>query len=89
MFVCSIFGVIVVSMIVVTVQNKFKMTNLESKAYLIVKKISLRRTLQDYAATSINNAARIYLANRKKEGLKVSLIYSLVNSLSCFRKTHR
>ena len=60
-FFCSIFGVIVISLIVVTVQNSLEMTNVESKAYTVIKKIQLTQTMRDRAAMVIGKASRIFL----------------------------
>lgn len=60
-FFCSIFGVIVISLIVVTVQNSLEMSNVESKAYTVVKKMQLTSTMRERAAMVIGKASRIFL----------------------------
>lgn len=42
-FFCAMFGVVVVSMIVVTVMNMLEMSGAESKAFTVSKKMSLRK----------------------------------------------
>lgn len=65
MFLCSMFGVVIVSFVVVTVRNELEMTTLESKAYTVIKKIEIKNKMKHEAATIIGKAAKLYLQVKK------------------------
>lgn len=65
-FFCSLFGVVIVSMVVVSVMNLFEMNNLESKAYTVIKKLRIKNRMKNTAAGIIGKITKLHL-NLKKE----------------------
>ena len=74
-FFCSMVGVVVVSMVVVSVINLLSMSSLESKAYTIIKKLQYRSEVRDKAASVIGKFSRLYLDVRKRRGFKTKNIF--------------
>lgn len=89
MFLCSMFGVVIVSFVVVTVRNELEMTSLESKAYTVIKKIEIKNKMKHDAATIINKAAKLYLSVKKGSDIPTKCIYDLNNSIMSFKNKRR
>ena len=89
MFFCSIFGVIVVSLIVVTVQNSLELSNVESKAHTVIKKIQLTEKMRDRAAMVIGKASRIFLEVKDKLPIQTTQIFEYSNSVRYFKDSRR
>lgn len=85
MFLCSLVGVIVISMMVVAVQNKLKMSGLESKAYTVINKVEIRKMVKRTAAEVIGKAAKVYLRVKKRKNITVSSVFGLNKSITKFK----
>jgi len=64
-FLCSMFGVVIVSMVVVTVINLFEMSKLESKAFTIINKLTTKKIMKEKAALIIQRVMRLHLKIKK------------------------
>ena len=89
MFLCSMFGVVIVSFVVVTVRNELEMTSLESKAYTVIKKIEIKNKMKHQAATIIGKAAKLYLQVKKGRTIQTKSIYELNNHIMSFKNRRR
>lgn len=89
MFLCSMFGVVIVSFVVVTVRNELEMTTLESKAYTVIKKIEIKNKMKHEAATIIGKAAKLYLQVKKNQTIPTKDIYDLNNNIMSFKSKRR
>lgn len=88
-FVCSMVGVVIVSIVVVSVMNLLQMSSLESKAFTIIKKLEHRSKLKDHAAHAIGKFAKLYLALKNKRDLSTRKIFELSKSLEEFKLANR
>lgn len=89
LFFCSIFGVLIVSFMVVTVQNELEMSVFETKAYAVIKKIGLKKELKQYAANIIGKSIKIYMKVKKKKPFKSKIIFDLNNEIYNFKNLRR
>jgi hypothetical protein len=88
-FIVSMVGVVIVSMVVVTVMNIFQMSPLESKAYTVIKKINIRNKMKLGAANIISQLSKLHLIVKKNENLKVSKLFELSNVMDEFSHDSR
>ena len=58
MFICAIYGVVVVSVMVVGIQNTLEFTSLEAKAFTCINKLNSRKELVSDASTMISKFLR-------------------------------
>ena len=89
MFFCAMFGVIIVSVMVVAVTNSLEMTNLESKAYTVIKKLAIKNRMRDQAADIITKAVRMYLKVKNKKKIHTSKVFELNNRTQEFKRDRR
>ena len=89
MFICSMFGVVIVSFVVVTVKNQLEMTAYQTKAFTVIKKTALKGKVKKDAAAIISKAARLFLKIKKNVSFPSSEIYELKNRLINFKQTRR
>jgi Ion channel len=61
MFMVALVGVVIVSIVVLTVQNLFEMSSLESKAYTVVQKINIKKDIREHAAEVITRLSKLHL----------------------------
>lgn len=88
-FICSMFGVVIVSIVVVTAMNFFEMDNLELKVYTIINKISKKNKMKVHAAQIISKMTKLYLNVKGDKEVQVSDIYDLNNILQSFKEDRR
>ena len=88
-FICAMFGVVVVSMIVVTVMNMLDMSNVESKAFTVIKRMTLRSQLMDDSARAIGKAMRLHFAIKRRLPIESKAIFEMKKSLTDFKDTLR
>lgn len=88
-FFCSMFGVVIVSMVVVTVMNLFEMTNLESKAYTVIKKLRIKKRMKEKASGIIGKMSRLHLRLKKGDNVEVKDVFKLNNLIGDFKKDLR
>lgn len=89
MFLCSLVGVIVISIMVVAVTNKLEMNSLQSKAYTVMRKVSMKEKMKDEAAKVIGKATRLYLNIKSSKAIKVQEVFSLNRRIMKFKNTRR
>jgi len=89
MFICSMFGVVVVSFVVVTVKNQLEMTAFETKAFTVIRKTGLKSKIKNEAAIIISKAAKLFLKIKKNKPFHTNQIYDLKNKLIQFKNTRR
>lgn len=65
--VCSVYGVTVVSLIVVTLTNLLEMDNQEKKVYGLLKRLTIRDNLRGRAAKLIGVLGRYFTAAKKDD----------------------
>jgi len=82
MFLCSMFGVVIVSIVVVTAMNTFELTLVESKAFTIIRKMTLKNRMKSNAAHIISLFSKMYLKVKKNSSLHVEDIYQLNSTLN-------
>lgn len=83
------FGVVIVSIVVVTVMNLFEMNNLELKAYTVINKLTKKRTMRYKASQVITKLSRLYLKVKNNEEINISKIYDLNNDIETFKEEKR
>jgi hypothetical protein len=88
-FLVSLVGVVVVSIVVVTIQNILMMSPLESKACTIIKKIQIKTGMSEKAARIVGKLTKLQLAMKRREDLKIARIYDLTNLMDAFGNDKR
>lgn len=86
MFLCSMIGICIISLMVVAVKNKLDMSGLETKAYTVINRVTIKAKVKDAAAEIINRSAKIFLRVRKHKDIKSRHIFDLQKSVSRFKK---
>ena len=88
-FIVSMVGVVIVSIVVVTVMNIFQMSPLESKAYTVIKKINIRKRMKQKSAEVISDLCKLHLRVKHNLSVRVSDLYNLSNKLEEFSNDNR
>lgn len=88
-FIASIFGMIIVSLIVVTVTNTLQMTNVEGKAFTVIKKLNSKNQLKEKAAFVITKSALLHLKVKNSKTIFKHEIIDLGDSIEQFQKYRR
>lgn len=89
MFLCSLVGVIIISVMVVAVTNKLEMSNLQSKAYTVISKIRIKKDVQNKAASILGMASRMFLKLKKDKVISVNYLHKFNKDLVKFRKARK
>lgn len=89
MFFCSLVGVVIISIMVVAVTNELEMSSLQSKAFTVIKKISIKEKMKHEAASVLGKAARLYLNIKKHRSIKAKNVYKLNRKILRFKKLRR
>ena len=89
MFICSIFGVVIVSLTVATIRNHLDMTPYEAQAYTVINKIRMKNKMRHEAATIISKASRLYLQIKKNNPVHTKKFYELNTLVSEFKESRR
>lgn len=88
-FFCAMFGVVVVSMIVVTVMNMLEMSDAESKAFTVSKKITLRKAMTQDSGVILGKFMSLNWKIKKKLPINSSVIFDFIKSVTTFTASHR
>lgn len=72
---CCIYGVFIVSMVVVSITNALEMNNMEVKSYNILQRLKIKEKMKQTAAMIIGNMARI--PRMKKKSVKARKRFTL------------
>jgi potassium intermediate/small conductance calcium-activated channel subfamily N protein 2 len=88
-FFCSITGVIIVSIVVVTVTNLLEMEKVESKAFTTINRVQLKAKVKKQAAKVIQQLLRLHMKTVKKKSLKSSALFKLDRNLEEFKKVNK
>jgi len=88
-FFCSIFGVIIVSIVVVSVNNLLEMSKMETNAYTVIKRLGFKSSMKKSAAKVIKQLIRTHLKIKKRNPLDVSKVFKLNKNLDKFKKNLR
>lgn len=70
MFICAIYGVVVVSVMVVGIQNTLEFTVLEAKAFTCINKLNSRKHLLNDASSMISKFIRFTKAHYTTEAVQ-------------------
>lgn len=81
-FVCSLYGVTIVSLIVVTLTNLLEMDSHQQKAFYLLEKLNAKSAIRDEATEMIGIMAR--LANAKKLNSSDPRVKLYIKSLEKF-----
>ena len=77
------------SIVVVAVMNTFELSMVESKAFTIIKKITLKNRMKDNAAQIISKFSKMYLNVKHNRPVDVGDIYGLNNTMGDFKNDLR
>lgn len=84
-FLCSLVGIVVISMMVVAVNNKMDMSGLEAKAYTVINKVEIKTEMKKRAADVITKAAKVYLKVKKQDSIEVKRIFDFNDTITKFK----
>jgi potassium intermediate/small conductance calcium-activated channel subfamily N protein 2 len=89
-FFVAIWGVFVVSMMVVTLTNALIMTPLEIKAFTVFQKLTFKEELKEESASIFTGLAKARIASRKKKyGASNQYLANVGKHIKAFRKLNR
>lgn len=77
---------VIVSLIVVTVTNMLQMTNVEGKAFTVIKKLNKKNRLKEQAAMVITKAAKLHLKIKHHSRIYKHEIIDLGESIEIFQQ---
>jgi Ion channel len=81
-FFCSIYGVTIVSLIVVTLRNQLHLSLQESKVYILLAKLKARTSIEKEASNIIGTVSRLKAAKDNKKSFENDIkVYKLEESL--------
>lgn len=83
------YGIVIVSIVVVTAMNFFEMDNLELKVYTVINKIAKKNIMKEHAAHIISKLTKLYLNVKGSKEVNVSDIYDLNSYLQSFKEDRR
>ena len=86
MFWCSMAGVIIVSLIIVTITNMLEMSIVESKAFSVVQKTNLKKQLKEKAAILITKASKLWKNVKDRKDVPSYKVVELSNQVEEFKK---
>jgi len=78
MIFCSVFGVVIISLMVVTVTNTLNMNQNENKAFMLLRRLRVKEKLEDNAAKTIGLLGRYHASKgiRSRKNTAQKLIHS-------------
>lgn len=79
----------ILSVMVVAVTNELEMDNLQSKAYTVIRKISIKDKMKKEAASVIGKAAKLYLSIKKNKSIKAENVFKLNRKILGFKSLRR
>lgn len=88
MFLCSMAGVVIVSLIIVTVTNMLEMNLVEYRAFKVAKKLRLKKKLETQAAMVITKAARIWKKVKDRSDIPSYKVTELTNQVEDFHRAN-
>jgi hypothetical protein len=88
-FFCSIFGVIIVSIVVVSVTNLLEMSKMETNSYTIIKKLEFKSKMKESAAKVIKQLIRTHLKIKNRKPFDIAKVFELNKNLDVFKKNLR
>jgi hypothetical protein len=89
MIFCSMYGVIVVSLMVVTVTNFLCMSQMESASYTVMKKLEYKELIRGEAVKILVNVNRDPKGDPKKEEERYCKIKNAISSFRYFKRIYR
>ena len=73
-FGCAMYGVIVVSLIVVTITNTLEMNSSESKSFVVLERLKIRQEMREHASHIIGLAVKLRNSDGQKKNNKIKLV---------------
>lgn len=84
-FTVCIFGIFIVSIMVVTLSNSLNITSLECKAITVLERLSLKDHMVEYAANVITNLVKLKLVYKRKKVVDIKIVSNLKKNLKLFK----
>lgn len=88
-FFCSIYGVTVVSLMVVTITNTLEMSGAEKKAYLTLERLEVKRELRTNAGYMVNYVGKLNSVKDMSKKQKIDLVQSMAKVTTNFKNLRR
>lgn len=89
MFLCSLVGIVVISLMVVAVTNKLEMTNLQSKAFTVITRVNTKDKVKIKAASLIGKACKIHLKIKRDQNIRVLDLFRLNKTIIEFKNLRK
>ena len=89
MIICSMYGVIVVSLMVVTVTNSLCMSQMESASYTVMKKLEYKELIRTEAVRILVNVNRDHKGDQVKEEERFCKIKNSITNFRYLRRVYR
>jgi hypothetical protein len=84
-FVCSIYGVTVVSLMVVTITNSLEMSESEVKAFLVLERLKINESLRTHASHLVGVVGKLKKAEKLNKKNRISLVSRMAKHTTQFK----
>jgi ABC-type lipoprotein release transport system permease subunit len=84
-FLCSIVGIVIVSLVVVSIMNQFTMSALEQKAFTVINRIQIKNSMKMNASKIISKLLKLNTKVRKNSQVNIKEVYGLNNTIKDFQ----
>ena len=88
-FLCALFGIAIVSLMVVTFNSILTMDSPESQSYTILKKLKVRQLIKDVAVKLLITINRKHSTDENSEYLRYSKIKQLIDRFRSLRRRYK
>jgi hypothetical protein len=82
-------GVVIVSLVVVSVMNQFAMSDNEQKAYTVINKIEIKKEMKLKASKIISKLCRLHLKVKNNKRVNIKEVYELKKVSNQFQEIQR
>jgi Ion channel len=84
-FCCCIYGVVVVSLVVVTIQNSLNMSREEYKAFLVLNKLKIKEKMKIHASHLVGVVGKLKNAHILGTSERISLVKTMAKHTNTFK----
>lgn len=88
-FFCSIYGVTVVSLMVVAITNTLEMSNAENKSYLTLERLEIKTQMKEKASKMVSHVGKLGSVSKMSKKQKIELVQNMAKATTGFKNLRR
>ena len=88
-FFCSLYGVTVVSLMVVTITNTLEMSTAEEKAYLVMEKLEVKDQMKEVAGHMVTYMGKLTQVANMDKKTRLEVVSKMAKKTSEFKTLRR